>query len=250
MKFLKYGICCGLILFSLTVRAGASENARRFISAVTAYQNGDFQAAVEDFSTLAGSGLENAELFYNLGNAYLKKGDLGHAVLWYERALKLDPTDPDLKFNLDYALSLTKDQKSESALSLSRIFFFWKYHLSADAIKSTAIVLNLIFWLFLLVGHLRQKQKLQRIAYVALVFAGLFAATALYNFYESSFRPQAVVLSPEVSIRSGLSDDATELFRLHAGTKIRIEKEQDDHVRIYFADGKIGWVKKDFVGRI
>jgi hypothetical protein len=108
----------------------------------------------------------------------------------------------------------------------------------------------LIFWLFLLVGHLRQKQKLQRTAYGVLLFGVIFTATALYNYYEDTYRPQAVILPPEVSIRSGWTEDATELFVLHAGTTVRIQKEQNDHVRIYFADGKIGWINKELVGRI
>ena len=250
MKAFKYGLYCGLIFLCLLSQAGASETARKFINGVTAYQEGDFQAAIDAFSALYASGIENAELFYNLGNAYLKNDDLGHAILWYERALKREPADPDVKFNLDYALSLTKDQKAETALPLSHIFFFWKYQLSAAAVQCAAIILNLVFWSLLGVSLFWRNKKLQRIAYLTLVFALLFTSTAWFNYYESAYRPPAVILPPEAAIRSGLSDDATELFVLHAGTKVRIEKERNAHVRIYFADGKIGWIKKDLVGRI
>jgi tetratricopeptide (TPR) repeat protein len=250
MKQLIKGLCGILVLWGLLSPVHASESARYFLTGLTAYQNNEFDVAIAAFSTIADSGVENAALFYNLGNAYLKNDQLGPAVLWYERALKLDPSDPDLRFNLDYALSLTQDQRGEVPLPLSRIFFFWKYQLSTDTIICSAIVLNLCFWLLLISGHIWKKKNLLRIAYAALVFVFIFTFTALYNYYENAYRHQAVILPDEVSIRSGLSDDATELFVLHAGTKVLIEKEQDEHVRIYFADGKIGWVKKELVGLI
>jgi len=250
MKAYKYGLYASLVIFCLMVPARGSETARSFITGVTAYQNGNYETAIDAFSAIVDSGVQNAELFYNLGNAYLKNDDLGHAVLWYERALKRNPDDPDLKFNLDYALSLIKDQKAETTLPLPRIFFFWKYQLSADTIQWSAIVLNLIFWLLLVCSHIWQRKRLRQTAYLVLVFVLVFTSTALYNYYERTYRPLAVILPPEVSIRSGLSDTATELFVLHAGTKVRVEKEQNDHYRIYFTDGKIGWVKKELVGRI
>ena len=250
MKKLIKGLCGVLFLLGMLTPVHASENARAFLTGITAYQNNEYDVAIAAFAAIANSGVANEALFYNLGNAYLKNDQLGPAILWYERALKLDPTDPDLKFNLAYARSLTKDQKDETPLPLSRIFFFWKYQLSFDAIIWSAIILNLIFWALLVGSHLWKRKNLQRMAYVALALVLIFTSTALYNYYEGTYRPQAVILPSEVPIRSGLSDDATELFVLHAGTKVRIEKEQDQHVRIYFAEGKIGWVKKELVGLI
>ena len=61
---------------------------------------------------------------------------------------------------------------------------------------------------------------------------------------------QAIILPEKVSIRSGLNDEATELFTLHAGSKITIEKRLNDHFRIYFSEGKIGWIKQSEVGII
>ena len=72
----------------------------------------------------------------------------------------------------------------------------------------------------------------------------IFTLTAFHNFYlEKNFR-SGVILSEQVSVRSGLSEGSTELFVLHAGTKIRIERETQTHYRIYFSEDKIGWLKK------
>jgi SH3-like domain-containing protein len=78
----------------------------------------------------------------------------------------------------------------------------------------------------------------------------IFTLTAVYNDYEADFIKEAVILPAKVSIRSGLTNDATELFVLHAGTKVKIDKEKDDYIRISFSEGKIGWIKKSDAGVI
>ena len=128
-------------LFALQGRA--AENARLFIDAVEAYRTGDYDLAVQKWSTIAATGIQNGELYYNLGNAFLKNEQLGEALLWYERALRLLPNDPDLRFNYDYARSLTQDAPDQEQQPLERIIFFWKYRLSPSAVAYTALVCNL-----------------------------------------------------------------------------------------------------------
>ena len=71
----------------------AQENAHRFVAAMEAYKNQDYGSALQEMERIAKSGVHNGALFYNIGNAYLKDNRLGHAILWYERALKLLPND-------------------------------------------------------------------------------------------------------------------------------------------------------------
>ena len=67
------------------------------------YQETDFSGALDAYETVLQAGFESADLHYNLGNAYFKTGSLGFSILSYERALKLDPGDPDIRANLDLA---------------------------------------------------------------------------------------------------------------------------------------------------
>ncbi|HSO19736.1 MAG TPA: tetratricopeptide repeat protein, partial [Desulfosarcina sp.] len=146
-----------LLMVSFSTGATASENARIFMDGTAAYRLGDWPAAIEAFERLAGKGIENGRLFYNLGNAYLKNDDLGHALLWYERALKHTPDDPDLNFNYDYALSLTKDERGDPTSPMLRILFFWKYQLSPSVVRWIALVLNAVLWVRLAVLAVRKK---------------------------------------------------------------------------------------------
>ncbi len=250
--FKKLGYCfltaCILFLVSPPASHG-DENTRSFLDGIRHYESGNFTEAIAAFSRIAESGVSNGKLFYNLANAYLKNGDVGRAILWYERALKLIPGDPGLKFNHEYALSQVKDEKEERAASIFRILFFWKHAFSPETIRWSAVLFNLIFWGIVAVRMLQKKRRiLKGPAYLALTLAVVLALTAFYNQYEAATIRHAIILPAEVSVRSGLKDDSAELFLLHAGTKVKIEKEHKDFYRIYFSEGKIGWVRKADVG--
>jgi tetratricopeptide (TPR) repeat protein len=250
MKGFKHLLLFVLLFLCLARVTVASETARIFLDGIKDYKENRFAESAAAFSRVADEGIKNGKLFYNLGNAYLKNGDIGNALLWYERAIKLLPHDPDLKFNHEYAQSLTKDEKGDKELPLVRILFFWKYLFSQTRIQWTAIIFNLIFWSLMAIRVIRRKNRFQTIGHVILALGLIFTFTAVYNDYEDSFIKEAVILPVKVSIRSGLTDDATELFVLHAGAKVRIDKEKDDYIRIAFSDGKIGWIKKADAGVI
>lgn len=239
-----------IIFLFLSPGVYASEMARTFLDGVRHYKENNFTEAVSAFSKIAETGVRNSKLFYNLGNAYLRNDDLGQAVLWYERALKLAPDDPDLKFNHEYAISLTKDEKDDKAAPIYQILFFWKHLLSANAVQWLAIILNIISWLILTIQIIHRKKILKTANYLIMTLAIVFTLTAFYNHYEANYIRQGIILPTEVSVRSGLTDNSTELFILHAGTKVKIEKQNKDFFRIFFSDGKIGWIKKSDVGVI
>ncbi len=250
MKGFRYILLFVLMILCSVQTTGAGETARTFLDGVRDYKEDRFAEAAAAFLQIADSGINNGKLYYDLGNAYFKKGDIGNAMLWYERALKLLPHDPDLKFNYETAQSLTKDEKGDKDFPLVRIMFFWKYLLSQTQIQWTAILLNLIFWFLTALRVTRRKNSFQTLRHAILIFCLIFTLTAVYNNYEADFIQEAVILPAKVSIRSGLTDDATELFVLHAGAKVRIEKEKNDYIRITFSEGKIGWIKKSEAGVI
>ncbi|MGD8703723.1 MAG: tetratricopeptide repeat protein, partial [Desulfosarcina sp.] len=227
-----------------------SDRARTFISGIEAYRAGDWPAAIEAFEAIAAQGVDNGRLYYNLGNAYLKNDDLGHAILWYERALKRIPDDPDLRFNHDYALTLTKDEQGMQASPLLKILFFWKYQLSGATIRWVAIALNAALWIALAFLTVRARRLLRPSIVMITAGAALFTATAAYNYVEADRVRHAVILPEEVAVRSGLNDTATQLFVLHAGTKVRISRESDTHLLVSYTADKIGWVKRSDAGII
>jgi tetratricopeptide (TPR) repeat protein len=240
-----------LTLFICTaVPCAAQQEARQFITAIEAYKSGDYLSAVATLESIAQNSVQNGALYYNLGNAHLKSGDLGRAILWYERSEKLIPGDPDLMFNLDYARSLAKDAADEDVLPLVRIFFFWNYQLSSRAIAVLAVAGNLLFWCLAVAWRLTGRRMLRKAAIVVLIPVVVFVMTAGFNFYRATNSRQGIILPESVSIRSGWEQTSTELFILHAGAKVQVVKSATDHLLIRFSKDKIGWVHRDNLGLI
>jgi len=228
----------------------ATELSQAFLTGIRQYAEGDFPAAITAFRQITDAGVKNGSLFYNLGNAYLRDGDLGQAILWYERALILSPGDPDLKFNYAHALSKVIDENENPPNPVLEVLLFWKHLLGEASVRWIAILLSLAAWVVLTIRDFHGKGSFRSVLPIAVILSAIFSLTALYNYYGSSRTRFAVVLPDAVPVRSGLTAGATELFTLHAGTKVEIEKEQKDHYRIFFSDGKIGWVRKPDVGVI
>ncbi|SLM30538.1 conserved membrane hypothetical protein [Desulfamplus magnetovallimortis] len=221
------------------------ECGRYFFEGVDAYKQGRYDDAAEKFSSIARSGVDNPYLYYNIGNAFLKAGKTGHAILWYERAKKEEPLDPDLRFNLEYAKGFVKDKLEPTGFDISGIFFFWKGYLPAEGLKYFAIILSFGFFVYSTLRTLRGKRILTLAGKFLFVLWILAGSTVFYDYYSSNAKGQAVIIAPEVSVRSGTSSDATELFVLHAGTRVKVSKIRDGYLKIHFSKDKIGWVSSE-----
>ena len=190
-----------LVLLCITAglnTAAAQDNARDFIAAMAAYKTQDYPKAIEILTTIAENGVVNGQLYYNLANAYFKNNDLGRALVWYERALTLLPNDPDVRFNTDYARSLTRDASEEGATPLVRIFFFWNYQLSRNTILVLAVVFNGLFWLLAAGWRLSKRRGLALAMKIVLIPAVVFILTAAFNYHEAVHGSHAIVLPEKV----------------------------------------------------
>lgn len=249
---MKWSLALVLIFLNAVsaVPCRAQEDAHRFISAMEAYKARHYAGTIAHLESIAQGGVHNGALYYNLGNAYLKNNDIGRAILWYERARELMPGDPDLQFNYDYARSLTRDETEEDEASLSRIIFFWKYQLTKRTVAHIALGFNGLFWGLLLIRRITRRRALRYAAAAVSIPALIFILTAAFNYYEDSHRHHGIVLAEKVSIRSGLEETSTELFVLHAGAKVKVVRQLNDHVQVRFSKEKIGWAAKSTVGLI
>ncbi len=248
----KWMLTLVLIFWTLTAPSPgrAQENAHRFIAAMEAYKAQDYGAAAREMEHIARSGIRNGALYYHLGNAYLKDNRLGHAILWYERALKLLPNDPDLRFNAEYARSLTKDAADEDGVSPFSVIFFWKYRLSNRTVGVLALAFNFVFWCCLIAKQVTGRRGLRYAAIAVAAPALVFIFTFLFNYLESTYLRHGIVLEEKVSVRSGLDQTSTELFVLHAGAKLTVVKQNKTHLQVQFGKDKIGWIERRVLGLI
>jgi tetratricopeptide (TPR) repeat protein len=238
--------CSGLAAAAET----KTEESLAFIEGVRQYEAKAYPEAMAAFEKIFASGVRNGKLFYNMGNAGLKKGDIGPAILWYERALALIPNDPDLLFNLTYARSFVKDETEAAASPVLQVLFFWKDMFRIATLQWAGIIVNAAFWLFFGLYRYVRKGTLLHLCYGMLFLSVLVLGTTGWRLYENTFRPQAVILPNSVAVRSGYAPESTELFILHAGTKVAVKRQTNGFLKIRFSEDKIGWIPESVAGII
>src|SRR5438874_12596556 len=92
-------LCCA-ITYAFLIPSVFAQSDAQFAKANQEYADRNFKEAIDGYDQLVRSGQWSANLFYDLGNAYFRAGDFGHAILNYERALALDRHHPEADANL------------------------------------------------------------------------------------------------------------------------------------------------------
>ena len=239
-----------VLLLTLPTGLQATPADSLWTAGVEAYADGRYADAARDWTALAADSPESADLWYNIGNASYQIGDYAHAVLGYERALRLDPSFDDARYNLErVAEHLDKiDAVPESPLrraasSLSRWLPANVWALLAAVFFAGALVLALAFF--------RSGRRGWRIAgfyggiAALLLFAGsLWMSVRQYREYNAKDRRCAVVMLQRTSVRNAPSGSGSiELFELHAGTKVELLDAMNGWTEVRIADGNRGWLR-------
>jgi tetratricopeptide (TPR) repeat protein len=246
-RYFLLSVLGGFFLLMHSIPAHADTHAQDFLDGIKHYDAGEYGKSAALFEKLAADGIRNGKLYYNIANAYLKQGELGRAILWYERAHRLIPGDPDLHFNMDYARSLLKDEPGAFSSPVLQVIFFWKDMFATGVWQWMGIIAGTLFWCLLAAARYFKKRNLKPFIYLFFSIALLSSGTALYLSNASTLHPMGVVLDKTVSVRSGFSSETTELFELHEGTLVAVEKQMDGYLKVRYAKDKIGWVSNKLV---
>lgn len=244
-------IGCLLFLTLLHPAAGGRAESLEEIlfRANQAYKDGNFQDAVSGYLQLIENGAENGHIFYNLGNAYFRIGDLGRAILFYQRAQLLIPRDADLKFNLAYALDLTHDVIPASP-SFIRQSFFWLENVNLNEIFWVFVFLNSFFFGILLIRLFYRAEWTFYLFVLFLIFMIIGSVSFGLKWYHVQNDDRAVILKGEVAALAGPDVNDTVLFKMHQGAIVHYERSEDGWVLINLATDKRGWIKSTDLERI
>lgn len=218
------------------------------------YQAQDYDGAADTYRSLLCYGT-SAALHYNYANALFKSGHLGAAILNYERALRLDPNNENIKFNLDYANKTKTDkidpikpffakqwiQALQSVLTPNQ----WAY----TSIIAFSITLALIIlYLFGKITWLRKTAFFTSIATLLITLASM--SYAFSSKRQALERNEAIVMTGSVSVKSSPDQSGTEVFVIHEGTKVEIRASLTDWCEIKIADGNVGWLLASDIEKI
>jgi tetratricopeptide (TPR) repeat protein len=218
-----------------------------FDKANQAYAQELYADAAEQYEQIISVGYESAELYFNLGNTYFKLNEIPSAILYFEKAKKLRPNDPDIDFNLKVANTKIVD-KIEPVPELF-LWQWWRavYNLfSADAwakISVSGIILIFILFGFYLFSKILTIRKIAFYAGIVVLFFTLFTFGVAYQKYNLlTSRQEAIVFTPTITIKSSPNPNSVDLFVLHEGSKVSVIERVGEWSEIKIANGSVGWL--------
>ena len=218
----RYIVISALFLFSAFSFAQSD-----FDIANAAYADGRYEEAAEIYQTLLAEE-PNATLYYNLGNACFKQGELAQAILNDERALRLNPNHKDAQFNLKFAESRITDNIVEQDFFLSAWARTVRNSLSEITWWRGSIGLFIIALIgcsiFLLGRELWLRKTAFHVAWIALLFSLIAGLNAGSLHQRNTLRNEAIITQGVVNVKSSPDRSGTDLFTIHEGTKVTIRE--------------------------
>jgi len=236
-----------VLIASWNLTLGQPVNTQLITEAENAYNQGNYQEAIDIYQGILDSGYFSPELYYNMGNASFKAGNIPNAILYFEKALKLDPGNKDIQFNLNIANSRIVD-KIENVPELFYVEW-WKAArnlLTPNAWAWLTVVLFTLIFVMAISFMISRSVSVRRTSFWAgIIFIILFLFGMLFSWQEyKEFhnREHAIIFTPTVTVKSSPSGNSVDLFVIHEGTKVRIIDQVEGWYEIRIANGSEGWL--------
>ncbi|MGQ7868778.1 tetratricopeptide repeat protein [Sunxiuqinia sp. sy24] len=219
------------------------------------YTKQEYEEAIAGYQEVLNGNQESAEVYYNLGNAYYKSGQVTQAIISYERAKLLAPNDEDIQFNLELA-----NQHVVDAIDpLPQVFFLRWWHniankYSADGWAKISVI---SFILVLSLAGLFFFTRTIAVKRLSFWFGILIVAISIFSFNFAARQKKrmtshnfAIITQPSVTVKSSPSESGTELFLIHEGLKVEIKDSLGGWREIRIADGNQGWLPENSIEKI
>ena len=250
----KFSLILMALIVACATMSFAAEHCSGIEAGAKAYNEGDFDRAVDEWRTCADHGIEHADLYYNLGNAYCRGGKLGFAIYYYKSALRLDPSNDDILHNLKYAQAMTRDKVEEDGEENPLLAGLFKAH-HALSLKAQMWTLLGIFWVIALLAVARRISRSGRTknALIGSMFAlssifCIIAMSAGYKVFVAETEITGVVTAKDADVTSAPSDRSQTLNTLSEGTSFEVLSEQGNFAEIRLGEKVRGFVKLSDVG--
>ncbi|HEY5345527.1 MAG TPA: SH3 domain-containing protein [Verrucomicrobiae bacterium] len=233
-----------LILLVALIFAGnifAADVATDFSAANKFYAEGKFSDAAGAYEKILSTGAQSPSLLFNAGNAEFKSGHLGKAIAAYRQAELLAPRDTEMRANLAFVRNQVRGATARES--------FWQNWFGSLTLNESAVLTAVLFWLTFALLAVRQihpplvpkLKTVTRILVALTIFSAAVLGVQAANHFSAA---TAVVITDNVTARSGPFDDAQSAFTARDGAELSVLDRRDGWVQVASAAGKTGWLNQ------
>jgi len=235
------------ILWVVTNSITAQNADSLFVAANNLYKNDKFETAIKNYKKIESQNLISSELYYNLGNCYYKLNKVGPSIYYYEKALKLNPLNEDVRKNLVFAKRLALDNIQDLPQTfVQKINTDYLQKLSYNEWAILVIIFSITGSALFLLFFFEEVSSKKRFYFTTSIGSFLLLITSLIITYKqynlSKNNIEAIIFAEKTEVRNAPTLNSEKVFTLHEGTKVSILDRVDYWEKIKIADGKIGWI--------
>lgn len=228
---------------------------RSFYTGNVYYEKKDYAKALENYRAALNMGIESGNLYYNMGNTYLKLGKIGYAILFYEKAMRLIPQDGDLKSNMVYVKAFSPGSATVKPSGFGLVSAIIKSpfgDLNLNGVAIAAIALYLISIsvaiLFLVTPFLVKRL---RIVFALLLIAFLWSSVVFgVRYYEEEILKKGVVVVKSAETKYEPVESSATYYKVQEGDEVTVLGTRDGWRHIRRQDGKPAWTVESAVEEI
>jgi tetratricopeptide (TPR) repeat protein len=237
-----------IVLLCAALAISAADPARAakdFAEANELALKGEAKSAIALYEAVLSSGVENADLYLNLGNVYAESGREVDAIIAYERGLRLAPGDGDLRANLTF-LRARAEKKNTEANAEGTVVLADAIDPFVSLLPVNAFAFAAIGASFLLFGALLFKKR----SFAIMGAVGLALSLTVVGGHLVLARDPRGVINQSAELKEGPHERFKASGRVPAGARVRVIEEEPGFVKILRQDGTSGWVSAKSVTRV
>lgn len=236
-------LCFSVVAFAQS----AADKDEVFSQANQLYEAGNYEQAIASYQSIIETTGPTANLYYNLGDAYYRMGEIGKSLVYFERAYRMNPADRDTRENLDFVYSKTEDHIEE--IPQFMLVRWWNSLVQILSLRGWKIVFVLVlslFWISFVIFRLSRDYMFRKVSFISTlsilaIFIFVIGLT-ISSYSLSKSHNQAIVTAPMTVVKGSPDGGSVDKFILHEGTKVKISDEVDSWYKISIADGSKGWM--------
>jgi len=248
-------VCMLLLIATFSQPAFAADSSARersFVRALEMFDNAstpdDYRASARELESIVNDGFQSGAVYYNIGNAYFRAGDLGRAIINYRKAKPLRPRDTYLEANLQQALAAAPGRLTEPHAPWWTHVLFWTDWIPfPQKIRFTALG----FMLAATISVIAMSMQRSRLYLVAIVLFCLSAALGIDVILSDPRATNRAAIIGETIARKGTDKDYEPAFDqpLRDGAEFTVLNQTTDWTFGHFEGIGDGWVRSEFVAR-
>lgn len=217
------------------------------------YEDRHYAETIQIYEQIVSTGVRDSRVFFNLGNAYFQNGDIGRAILNYERASEITPRDQDIRHNL--ALGRAEVGISNDLPAVNPLFEIASLSKAWVSLNEISVIVlaawttsGFLILIYLILSKSSMRKLIGALAVISFVITLGASIPFAARIMSDSRASTSIVTKPNTFLQDHPKGDSEGGIELPAGTRTQVIEQHGNWVLLKTLDQIIeGWAPEDTI---